>query len=126
MAASKKHKNAKSTANNLAWYKMQWNNMLQSYHRKCTKNCGRKKQGNKDSLAEPFHNQIMNLAILIFGGSSCYFVECFEKNYFWRKLETWYYIYTLWQISKAAVSCKVGDFYFLHDFLMCYGVIINY
>ena len=34
-----------------------------------------------------FHNQIINLAKLIFGRNSCYFLECFKKNCFPRKLE---------------------------------------
>ena len=37
-------------------------NILKSYLQKPTKNHSRKKQENKDNLAGPFHNQIMNLA----------------------------------------------------------------
>ena len=46
---------------------MQRYNVLKSYHQETTKNRSKKKQENKDNLAGPFQNQIMNLAVLTFG-----------------------------------------------------------
>ena len=80
----------KALSNNLTWYKTQWYNDLKSCHQKTTKNHTRKKQENKDNLVGPFDNQIMYLAILIFGGKLL--LECFKKKYFLSKLEIWYYI----------------------------------
>ena len=60
-------KTLKALSNNLIWYEMQWYNILKSYYEKTTKNHSRKKQENKNSLAGPFNNLIMYLAILIFG-----------------------------------------------------------
>ena len=57
----------KALSNNLAWYEMQWYNVVKSYHQKSTKNYDRIMQGNEDNLVGPFHNQIMNMTILIFG-----------------------------------------------------------
>ena len=65
----------KALSNNLAWYNMQWYNVLKTYHKKTTKNHSTKKQGNKDNLVGPFHNQIMNLAILIFGRNLMAFIK---------------------------------------------------
>ena len=78
----------KALSNNLTWYKTQW---YKSCHQKTTKNHTTKKQENKDNLVGPFDNQIMYLAILIFG--SKLLLECFKKKHFPSKLEIWYIVY---------------------------------
>ena len=44
----------KALSNNLAWYEMQWYNVVKSYHQKSTKNYDRIMQGNEDNLVGPF------------------------------------------------------------------------
>ena len=54
------------------------------------KNCknihSSKKQENNDNLTRPFNNQIMYLAILMFGGKLCYFLERFKSDRSYDKL----------------------------------------
>ena len=91
---------------------MQWYNDLESYHQKTTKNQSRKKQRNRNNLARPFHNQVMNLNILIFGTKLMLLFRMFYEKPFKEKLkkkETWYYIvYGKFVIFKA------------HKFEACY------